>query len=123
MKKAGKIVRDIEQLVLLFERHCADKNTLTELLALASDAKSWPNAHSLFQRIRQKSLQAQRNSDGLKRCQYDFEEKCAKTLYNLSLSSAPFDSDSPYWIIPGALALARRLGLPDEAILSIVRVE
>lgn len=40
---------------------------------------------------------------------YGAGEACAKTIYNLSGSSARFDADSPYWIAPGAGALAGEL--------------
>ena len=49
-----------------------------------------------------------------------FEEVCAKTLYNLCGSRAPFDPDSPYWIVPNAFALARALGIPGAKELAIV---
>jgi hypothetical protein len=52
-----------------------------------------------------------------------FEESCAKTLYNLSGESAPFDADSPYWIVPSAFALARRVGIDDSEILAVVAVQ
>jgi hypothetical protein len=34
----------------------------------------------------------------------------------------PFDPDSPYWIVPNAFALARRLGIDQSEILAIVAV-
>jgi len=49
-----------------------------------------------------------------------FEEICAKTLYNLSGAPAPFDPDSPYWIVPNAFALARRVGIEPAEILAVV---
>ena len=41
---------------------------------------------------------------------------------NLSGSSAPFDADSPYWIVPNAFALARRIGVDDADVLAVVAV-
>jgi len=41
-------------------------------------------------------------------------------LYNLSEESAPFDADSPYWIVPNALSLARRMGIDELEITKIV---
>jgi len=49
-----------------------------------------------------------------------FEEICGKTLYNLSEEPAPFDADSPYWIVPNALHLARKLGVEESEIIRIV---
>jgi hypothetical protein len=80
----------------------------------------WTKGHDLFDRIRRKTLVAERNADARGLAQYLFEEVCAKTLYNLAGASAPFDPDSPYWIVPNAFALARRLGFPDSDVVSIV---
>ena len=52
--------------------------------------------------------------------QYIFEEVCAKTLYNLANAAAPFDADSPYWIVPNAIALARLLNIDDAEVLRVV---
>ena len=52
--------------------------------------------------------------------QYCFEEICTKTLFNLSYSSAPFDPDSPYWLVPNAFTFARALGIADSRVLEIV---
>ena len=49
-----------------------------------------------------------------------YEEACAKTIYNLSNSSAPFDADSPYCIVPNAFALARHLGVDPKNVLDVV---
>lgn len=86
---------------------------------LLPNKEDWPNARGVFDRIRDKTLLAERCGDQLKCCQYDFEEKIAKTIYNLSIPRTPFDPDSPYWIIPSALALAERCKLPVESVLSI----
>ncbi len=110
----------ITQLVDLFAKRCTDRSTLDELRRMVEDKGSWHKAHDLFTRIRRKNLEAQRRQDEQANCQYCFEEVCAKTLYNLSKSSAPFDADSPYWIFPNALSLARRLGIPEGEITSII---
>jgi hypothetical protein len=52
--------------------------------------------------------------------QYSFEDICAKTLFNLANTDAPFDSDSPYFVIPFALDLARAVGIEDEEVVQIV---
>lgn len=53
--------------------------------------------------------------DELKLAQCAFEEICAKTLYNLSGEPAPFDADSPFWVIPLAINLGANLGLTTPA--------
>jgi hypothetical protein len=82
--------------------------------------KSWKQAHRLFDRIRAKTLKAERAGDRTLICQYLFEEICAKTLYNLSGESAPYDADSPYWVVPNAVALARTKGVPDAEVVGII---
>jgi hypothetical protein len=108
------------QLIDLFARHCADRKTLEELRRMVGDERTWHEAHDLFEGIRDKALQAERRKDERAECQYLFEEACAKTLYNFSDSDAPFDEDSPYWIVPNALSLARRLGIQESEVTKIV---
>src|SRR6185503_4671314 len=111
-----------EKLIELFAARCKDRGTLDELGAMAADRGRWSKAPGLFDRIRQKTLVAERGGDQTLTAQYLFEEICAKTLYNLSGSSAPFDADSPYWIVPNAFTLARRIGVDDSEVLSVVAV-
>jgi hypothetical protein len=68
----------------------------------------------------EKTLDAEERNDALADCQFLFEEACAKTLYNLSDTNAPFDEDSPYWIVPNALSLARRIGIHEAEVIKIV---
>ncbi len=120
MNHGEKVLDDMDSLVRLFSRHCSERETLDELYTMIGDRKSWSKAHDLFDRIRRKTLKAEHGRDDVRTCQYLFEEICAKTLYNLSGESAPFDADSPYWIIPNAIAFARRLGLPDVDVIKVV---
>jgi hypothetical protein len=78
------------------------------------------SAHGLFQRIRQKTLVAERDRNDQAVAQFHFEEACAKTIYNFSGGAAPFDADSPYWIVPRALAFARAIGLSEIEVTSRV---
>jgi len=72
----------------------------------------------LFQGIRQKTLAAEKEGDELRLTQYAFEEICAKTLYNLSGSPAPFDADSAFWVIPLATQLGAKLGMKNPGEVS-----
>jgi len=56
----------------------------------------------------------------LKLAQYHFEESCAKTLFNLTRSNAPFDPDAPYWVIKNVLLLAKKTGVPVEKVVEII---
>ena len=113
MATAAQTAAEIQRLVRLFLPHCHDQSTLLALDAMAAEPDQWPKGHALFQKIRSKTLAAERSGNRLRDAQYCFEEVCAKTLYNLSGSSAPFDKDSPDWIRPIALALARALSISD----------
>jgi hypothetical protein len=113
MATATQIAAEIQRLIRFFLSRCDDQDTLLALDAMAAEQDLWRGGHDLFQRIRSKTLVAERSGNRLKNVQYCFEEVCAKTLYNLSGSPAPFDKDSPDWIRPNALALAQALSIPD----------
>jgi len=109
---------------MFFEGQCKDKETLRKLIMLANDKSRRKEAHGLFSEIRQKTLAAERRNDQLALAQYSFEEICAKTLYNLTHQPAPFDSDSPFWVLPLALELGHMLGVTDAGEISpLLRVK
>jgi hypothetical protein len=120
MNRGGAILPAMRDLVTMFAPRCTDRATLDELAAMTSDCGRWRKAHDLFQRIRAKTLSATRANDKILEAQYIFEEVCAKTLYNLADAPAPFDADSPYWIVPNALALGRLLNIDDAEVLRVV---
>jgi hypothetical protein len=112
------IIAAMLDLLALFAVRCEDKHTLRKLIALAEDRSRWTEARSLFSEVRQKTLAAERRKDELALAQYAFEEICAKTLYNLTRGAAPYDPDSPFWILPLAVELARQLGVTDPGEIS-----
>jgi len=114
------MIKQMQKLIELFTPHCSDRSTLDELHRMISDQRTWPKAHDLFDRIRRKTLDAERRRDERADCQYLFEEVCAKTIFNLTDTGAPFDEDSPYWVVPNALSLARRLGIHESQVTDIV---
>jgi len=122
MNKLGgiTIIDAMKHLILIFAEKSTDRSTLDELYQMADDRSSWKHAHDLFQRIRRKTLDAERRGATVFVAQYAFEEACAKTLYNLPLSPSPFDPDSPYWIIPNALVTARYFRIDANKIISAV---
>jgi hypothetical protein len=111
----------IREMVQFFLARCNDQSTLRELAAMATDDSQWRHAHALFRRIRDKTLRADVAKNKLLQYQYSFEEICAKTLFNMSGHydpqckefPAPFDDDSPFWVIPPAVGFARALGIDD----------
>lgn len=110
----------MKSFIEMFAARTADRSTLDELQRMIADRGTWHKAHALFQRIRLKTLDVSRRGDARLEAQYCFEEACAKTLYNLTGSPAPFDADSPYWIVPNALATARHLGIDEKDIVTVV---
>lgn len=117
----------ILKLSKFFVDQCPDKSTITEVIRIAENEALWSTGHDLFTRIRLKNLELDKKiirQFGIRRsqileCQYLFEEVCAKTIYNLSKMPAPFDSDSPDWIIPNAIILGQTLGIQEDEIHSI----
>jgi hypothetical protein len=116
---SGKVLNDMEALLQLLAPHCNDRSTFDVLSRMVKEHRTWPKTHDLFNRIRGKTLMAERAADRALTSQYLFEEICAKTLYNLSMSSAPFDPDSPYWVIPNAIAFARHVGVADAQVIKV----
>jgi hypothetical protein len=114
----GDIITAILEPLMFFEERCEDKETLRKLIALANDKARRKQAHALFNEIRKKTLAAERSGNRLALAQYAFEEICAKTLYNITLEPAPFDPDSPFWVLPRALKLGQLLGVTDAGAIS-----
>ena len=110
----------MQRLIESFAMRSSDRTTLDELLLLTSNRGHWKRARDLFQRIRRKNLDAERQGEAELVAQFAFEEACAKTLYNLSGERAPFDADSPYWIVPNALAAAKLLEIDETVIIKAI---
>ncbi len=130
MPHTNSTAEAIQEMVRFFLPHCSDQSTLRELDRMASDDQQWRYAHALFRRIRAKTLRADEANDHLLQHQYGFEEICAKTLFNMSGHSdpdckefpAPFDDDSPFWVLPIAVAFARALGVDEPySVSSLLR--
>jgi hypothetical protein len=120
MNYGGKILSDMEGLIRLLTPQCDDRTTIDALNAMLSERRTWSKAHDLFDKIRAKTLVAERSGNRRLVSQYQFEEICAKTLFNLSRANAPFDPDSPYRIIPNAIAFARLAGVADAQVIGVV---
>ena len=114
MNYRGAISSDLARLLEAFAPHCLDVETLNWLHRAAKDRARWQDAHGVFNHIRAKYLKAERKRNEKLMAQFLFEEACAKTIYNMSGMPAPFDADSPYWVVPNAISLARELGLSES---------
>jgi hypothetical protein len=100
-----------------------DRETIDALLGVLADRRRLGECHAIFDRIRDKTLRAIEAEDQRAGIQYSFEEICAKSMYNEASIFDPFDSDSPYWVVPFAFGVARMLGIPDARVLEIVMRE
>ncbi len=120
---ATKVLSAIRNLALLLSTRSEDPGTLQTIISYTNDRGRWEKAHGLFDQIRSKTNKASRRGDKTLEAQYLFEEACVKTLYNLGRHSAPFDPDSPYWIIPNALRAGQLLGFNDSDILNQIRTQ
>jgi hypothetical protein len=117
------VVEDIVALLRLFEPHVMDHETHAWVSALAADESKWPDAHRVFDRVRDRTLAAIDTKDVQREAQYMFEEICLKSLYNETAARDPFDSDSPHSITKNAIDLARQVGVPVQQVLEIVAPE
>ena len=122
MNYRGAIIKDMAALLDLLAPHCADRETIDWLRTAVADRHKWHEAHGVFNHIRSKSAKVQGSGKSTAAAQYLFEEVCAKTLYNLSGRPAPFDADSPYWVVPNAIAFARRIGVNEQEVLACLTI-
>ena len=113
----GPMPSVIHKLIKIISDKVSDCETLDELDRIVLDHRQWKKCHELFSRIRTKTNLA---TEPKQIAQYRFEEICAKSIYNISHEKAPFDADSPFWIIPHAFLLARELGIDQLEVITIV---
>ena len=114
------MIEEIQMFLDLFEEVVPDRESNRLVWSFCDQKHKWINAHSLHSTLRERNLKAIKQSSIVKECQYCFEEVIVKTLFNLTKSDAPFDADSPYWIIKNALRLAKALNVPSEKVVEIV---
>jgi hypothetical protein len=118
MTSSSDLEDTIRALVALFLPLCSDTTTLLELQKLLENPELRGQGHNLFSCMRHKNLKAIDSRDILLQSQYCFEEICAKCLYNLTDTDAPFDDDSPDWVVPCAQDFAKVLGLAEDTVSS-----
>jgi hypothetical protein len=114
------MIPQIRQLLELVASGVSDRETIDELLRVLDDKHRWKDAHDLFDRNRCKTLRAIECGDSKLQSQYAFEEICAKSIYNESAPDDPFDSDSPFWVVPLALQAAQQFGIDRERVLAVI---
>lgn len=114
----SNVIATVSRLTHIFEAHCEDVETLLKLREATVDRAGLRTAKGIFEKIRRQTLRANEREDKLSATQYRFEEVCAKTLYNVTGPSAPFDPYVPFCILPNALVLSRMLALADADVIS-----
>ncbi|MCP4968607.1 MAG: hypothetical protein GY926_25675 [bacterium] len=107
------VATQVLNLLELFEDRVPDDETHRMVVAIVGDRSRWPDAHEAFSQVRTKLLASK---DELKGLQYHFCEACLQTFYNETPTRAPFDSISPYFVLPAALNLAHGLGIELERV-------
>ena len=123
MNYGGALIPDIARLLETLAPHCRDRETFDWLLEATHDKSKWQKAHGVFGHIRSKYLKAEKRGHKLLMAQYQFEEICAKTIYNMSGMPAPFDADSPYWLVPNAISFVRTAGLSDSVVINCLSLQ
>ena len=116
----SQVIEEILLLLDLFEASVSDVDSNRLVWKFCNEKHRWVKAHGLFSTIRDRTVKAEKDGNKVKEAQYLFEESVAKLLHNLTNSTAPFDADSPYWIIKNALALARELDIAEQSVIDIV---
>lgn len=112
----------IIQLIWAFEDHVDDSSTMARLKECAEDHEfGTQRSRNIFETIRVKTLNAERNGNTKLVAQWAFEEACAKALFNFGRPAGSYDPDAQFWIFPFAMRLADALGLPEQLILGIGR--
>ena len=113
-------IEEIKSLLDFFEDKVPDKESNRLVWKFCDEKHRWIKAHGLHSTIRDRTVKAEKQSNNSALSQYLFEEAVAKMLWNLTRSDAPFDPDSPYWVIKNALILAKVLDLSTESVVEIV---
>lgn len=85
---------------------CAQR-PLQDIVTIGSDPARWGDAHAAFQALRRESLRLwESEDDPVCRALMQLAEATAKTVYNASGRSAPFDHDSFARVSQNARSLA-----------------
>jgi hypothetical protein len=116
----ARMQADILAMLHLFRGRVPDPETHAWIVELATNPDTWRSGHDVFDRVRDRNLQAIDARDQVRQSQYSFEEVCLQSLYNETCPADPFDSCSPYWVIKNALVLARAVGVPVLHVIAVV---
>lgn len=107
----------ILKLVTLFDRVAPDPDVQRDLKAIVSDYDRWRSAHGYRSVVRDRLL---RSKDKAKTAHYEFAESCLESIYNETCPDDPFDTVSPFWVVPCAARLGKLVGVSAESVLKAV---
>jgi hypothetical protein len=120
---AAQMAASIAGLLRLFDGKVPDPESNARVLEVAVTPQLWGAGHAVRDVIRDRLLAAMEEGDDVKCAQYGFEESCLESLYNEVQPEDPFDSVSPYRVVPGAFGLARLVGVANEDVLEVMTPE
>ena len=120
MGYAQKMQADIAKLLELFGGLVPDRDSHARVSRLVANSDEWQQGREIFQGIRDRNLEAIERGDRVAEAQFCFEEVCVQSLFNETDTDMPFDSCSPYWIIPNAFSLAAALRIESPRVLTAV---
>lgn len=113
MRYEAAAQRQILRLFNLFEPHIQDTKLHAETAAIVGDHTRWGEAHGQFSKVRNQLLKVEKKGkDRRAAFHLSFLEESLKTVFNEAGSKMPFDSISPFFVVPLALELASEIGLP-----------
>jgi hypothetical protein len=110
----------IAGLLSLFRGRVPDPESNHRVLELASSPARWSAGHALFDEVRKRLLADGKDKVDGRSTQYCFEESCLQALYNATDPPDPFDPGSPFFVAGQALGLARAIGIPVEAVVTVL---
>jgi hypothetical protein len=106
-------------LLRLFQGKAPDLLSARQVLNVAL-SNDWSRAYEARSQVRNRLLLTSKADDPIRLAQYWFEESCLETLYNDTQPADPFDSISPYWVVPHAIKLAKQLSIPIDDVLAAI---
>jgi hypothetical protein len=106
-------------LLRVFAGYVADAESHSCVTELAATPSCWSAGHAVFDEVRRRLLVSMNRKDRLRCAQLSFEESCCQAIYNATDPPDPFDPSSAFFVIAGALGLARLVGLPLDAVAAV----
>lgn len=110
----------IAGLLRVFIGRVPDAETINRVLELATTPGRWSAGHAVFNEVRHRLLSAMDANDRSREYQHGFEESCCQALYNATDPPDPFDPGSAFYVAGQALGLARKVGVPVEAVVAVL---